>query len=92
MLPPLSLLEGDHPIRRFVNVLCMIAHEMPEGPDGEGYDPELAGYCARFMLMPDEEFARRSGGSDRDLAEHFNVPLEEVEAKRYDLAFTRRPI
>jgi hypothetical protein len=47
---------------------------------------------ARAALMPDEAFLEHDDGcSDAVLAERFDVPLDQVEAKRYDLAFLRPP-
>ena len=89
LLPPVNALEPDHPHRRFVAMLALVTREMQLGPDDPA-DDALAEFYARAGLLPDEEFLRLDDGrSDAELAEHFNVPLEQVEQKRYDLAFLR---
>jgi len=82
-------LEADHPVRRFVATKCLVARVMQEGPDAEPYDDALAEFYARCALLPDDEFDARADLQDAELAEHFNVPLEQVSAKRRDRAYLR---
>jgi hypothetical protein len=90
LLPPLNVLEPDHPHRRFVSMLALVVRQMRLGGEDDPEDDVLAGFYARAGLLPDEEFLRLDDGRpDAELAEHFNVPLEQVEQKRYDLAFLR---
>jgi hypothetical protein len=85
-LPPITALERDHPRRRFVGVVALVAREMALGPDPEPYDEGLAQFYARILLMPNDEFELLSDElSDAELAERFNVPLEQVAAKRADV-------
>lgn len=90
LMPPVAVLEQDHPNRRFVCMLALIGREMQLPPHAEPYDDERAAFYARAALIADDAFlCLDDGRSDAALAEHFNVPLEQVEAKRYDLAFLR---
>jgi len=86
LAPSVSVLEADHPRRRFVAALAMVGREMTSEPGAEPYDDAQAAFYARIVLMPEAEFdllAERL--SDVELAEHFNVPLEQVVAKRADV-------
>lgn len=92
LLPPIDALELDHPHRRFVSMMALIGREMQMPPGAEPYDDAVAEFYARSALMPNEEFLEADDGrADAQLAEQFNVPLDQVEAKRYDLAFLRPP-
>ena len=94
LMPEIAVLEEDHPRRRFVYMLALIGREMQLPPDAERYDADLATFYARAALIADGAFlCLDDGRPDAALAEEFNVPLEQIEAKRYDLAFLhpRRP-
>ena len=86
LMPSIAVLERDHPRRRFVAVAALVGHEMVTEPFAEAYDDELAQFYARILLIPNDEFeALHRTMADVDLAEHFNVPLEQVSAKREDI-------
>jgi hypothetical protein len=86
----IEVLEFDHPVRRFVAMKCLVAREMQSGPGAEPYDDATADFYVRAALMPDDEFDALTGRlPDAALAEHFNVPLEQIDAKRYDRAYLR---
>jgi hypothetical protein len=90
LMAPVAVLEQDHPQRRFVCMLALVGREMQLPPNAEPYDDERAAFYARAALIADDAFLSLDDGRpDAALAEHFNVPLEQVEAKRYDLAFLR---
>ena len=83
----IEVLEEDHPRRRFTAMTALAAGVMQTGPEPESYDPEVAAYYARYILIPDTTFIlHRERESDPQLAERFNVPLEQIEAKHLDLA------
>ena len=83
----IEVLEKDHPRRRFTAMLALAAGVMQTGPEPEVYDPEVAAYYARYILIPDTTFIlQRDRESDPELAERFNVPLDQIEAKHLDLA------
>ena len=85
LMPPISALESDHPYRRFVATLALVWREMRCGTQPEPYDADVAQFYARWILMPNDDFARLSSGmNDAELAEHFNVPAEQVAAKHDD--------
>jgi hypothetical protein len=82
----ISVLERDHPRRRFVAVVALVGRQMAVEPEPEPYDQELAEFYARILVMPNDEFEFLSDiYTDAELAEHFNVPLEQVIAKREDV-------
>src|SRR4051812_37419524 len=86
LMAPIAVLESDHPRRRFVATLALVWREMRCGAEREPYDAGLAQFYARWILMPNDDFARLATRmSDTQLAEHFNVPAEQVPAKREDL-------
>jgi hypothetical protein len=83
--PTISVLERDHPRRRFVAALVVAGRELNSDP-GEPYDDDQAHFFARILLMPNDEFEILADQlHDAELAEHFNVPLEQVPAKRADI-------
>ena len=83
----IEILEKDHPRRRFIAMMALAAGLMQTGPEPEAYDPAVAAYYARYILIPDTTFIlQRDRESDPELAERFNVPLEQIEAKHLDLA------
>jgi hypothetical protein len=85
LMPPISALESDHPRRRFVSTLALVWREMRCGPEPEVYESSVAQFYARWILLPNDDFARLAPAmSDEGLAEHFNVPLEQVTAKHED--------
>jgi hypothetical protein len=85
--PAIDVLETDHPRWRFSAMLSLVARLMQEGDDAERYDPELAAYYARYILIPGAAFAYYMDVEcDARLAERFNVPLDQILAKRRDLA------
>src|SRR4051794_844799 len=86
LMPPIAAMESDHPRRRFVATLALVWREMRCGAQPEPYDADIAQFYARWILMPNDDFARLSSGmNDAELAEFFNVPAEQVAAKREDV-------
>jgi hypothetical protein len=91
LMPPIAVLESDHPRRRFVATLALVWREMQCATEPEPYDASVAQFYARWILIPNGDFARLSVSmDDTELAEHFNVPPEEVPAKREDLRIAIR--
>jgi hypothetical protein len=89
--PSIGVLEADHPLRRFVGMVCLVGHEMQAGGAHEPYDDEVAQLLARTILLPEEAFAFACEVlDDVELAEIFNVPMEQVRARRVDLGLERR--
>jgi hypothetical protein len=86
-LPPITALERDHPRRRFVGVVALVAREMALDPAPAPYDEGLAQFYARILLIPNDEFELLCDElTDAELAHRFNVPLEQVVAKRGDVS------
>jgi hypothetical protein len=86
LAPNISALESDHPRRRFVATLALVGREMTKEPGAEPYCDQQAAFYARMLLVPNDEFEELCEElSDAELAEHFNVPLEQIAAKREDI-------
>jgi hypothetical protein len=86
LAPAISTLEADHPRRRFVAALALVGREMTKEPGAEPYSDDQAAFYARMLLMPNDTFeALCDDLSDVELAEHFNVPIDQVRAKRDDV-------
>jgi hypothetical protein len=85
--PPFDELEVGDPRLAFVLVMGAFALRVRAGISPGPYTDERAAFYARCVLIDDDEFehldANRLG--DLLLAGHFNVPVEQIEAKRADL-------
>jgi hypothetical protein len=91
LLRPVAVLELDHPVRRFVSLLALVAREMHTDDLAEPYTAARARLYTRMLLMPEEDFTPAAARqADVQLAERFNVPLDEVRARHADLG-TRSP-
>jgi hypothetical protein len=77
-------LEDDHPRRRFVLAMCILATERVRSQ--RPCDDAAAERFARILLMPERVWRRAAGYCDLELAEAFNVPLEQVRRRRTELA------
>jgi len=79
--------HDDDPVVRFVLAMCLYAGRLKGAEPSVPYDDERAEYFARALLMDDDEFRHLDANrfDDQLLAGHFNVPIEQVEAKRQDL-------
>ena len=86
LAPSISCLEGDHPRRRFVAAMALVGRQMTREPGAEPYSDDQAAFYARMLLIPNDAFeALCDDLADVELAEHFNVPLEQARAKRDDV-------
>ncbi len=82
----IDVLEIEHPVRRFVSALCIWSLDVDAGRLAMRWDQLLLEVYARALLMPAELFEPLEGElADHQLAEHFGVPLEQVELRREDL-------
>lgn len=88
--PAVEALGPDHPLHRFAAAMCRLAMELELGLVGGPYDEERAEGYARELLMPEQEFAALAWLPDPYLATCFGVPLEQVEARREELALDSR--
>jgi hypothetical protein len=84
LAPSIAELESDHPRRRFVLAVCMDAAEQLR--TSRRYSDQAAERLARTLLMPTAAWQRAAGHSNAELAEAFNVPLDQVVQRRRDLA------
>lgn len=78
-------LEPDHPVRRWIACMGFFALDVLDGHQAGPYTTEAAERFARGALMPACEFRALAGHDDAVLAEHFNVPLEQVAARRREV-------
>ena len=85
LLPPVALLEVDHPRRRWVTCMAFFGRDVAAGRLPGPYSTRRAEHFARCALLPDEEYAQLERFPDAVLAEYFNVPLEQVAEKRIDV-------
>jgi hypothetical protein len=88
----IAALEEDHPTRRWVNCLVVFARDVAEDLLPVPFTAPAAEYFARCVLMPDEEFIANVDDEDAELAELFNVPLDQIWHKRRDLVLTHGPL
>ena len=67
--------------------MCVFAERVNTGELPGPYSDHRAELYARSALIDDNEFLRADGEgvSDEALAERFNVPVEQIAAKRRDL-------
>jgi hypothetical protein len=89
-----QLADGD-PVKTFVCFLVAYARDVLTGqlPDEPGrYLPRRAERYVRECLLPARAFLVIADREDAELAEHFNVPLEQIAARRIKLAGGRRVI
>ena len=90
LAPQINVLEGDHPLRRFVSAVCVWSCETDTRNVPVAWDPGAAEVYARALLMPTELFDPLDLKLfDHELAELFSVPLEQVEFRREDLLAQR---
>lgn len=92
LAPHIDVLPDGDSVKTFVCFLVAYAHDVLVGQlPGEPlrYLPRRAERYARECLLPQRAFFALAAREDRELAEHFNVPLEQVTARRTELADTR---
>ena len=89
LAPQINVLEGDHPLRRFVSAVCVWSWETDTRNVPVAWDPGAAEVYARALLMPTELFDPLDLKLFHELAELFSVPLEQVELRREDLLARR---
>jgi hypothetical protein len=85
--PAIEVLERDHPLRRFVAAMCLYLHDVDDGLQPAPANAPAAAHYARVLLVPAGAFAQLAAQTDAELAEHFNVPLSEIAARRADVEF-----
>jgi hypothetical protein len=91
LAPRIEALPLGEPELRFVAAMCLYSRDVDEGEVPGPFSSCDAELFARCVLLPDEEFEHRANEPDSKLATRFGVPVEQVAAKRQDLAEVRRP-
>jgi hypothetical protein len=71
---------------RFACALALCALELYAGLIEGPFEPARAERYARELLMPTDDFVPLAGLADPELAALFGVPVEQVGARRLDLA------
>lgn len=79
----IEILELDHPVRRFVSAMCLHAGEVLNGSAAAPYSDADARRRARTRLAPVADLLDSIGATDAKLAEHLNLPLEELRLARH---------
>lgn len=83
--PELDDKPPEDPLRRFVSLMCAYAQDVDAGELPGPYSDQLAEVYARSALIDDDEFRRLAPTlDDAALAQHFNVPVEQIAHKRAD--------
>jgi hypothetical protein len=87
LAPRVEALSPRDPQRAIVALMCLFAERVQAGELPGPYSDHRAELYARSALIDDDEFRRATneGLDDRELAARFNVPLEQIDAKREDL-------
>ena len=84
----LDLAERDEarPLVRFTCAMALHAFEVDTGLEERPFEQLRAERFARELLMPGELFRANAEETDAELAERFGVPVEQVPARRFELA------
>ena len=87
LAPSVEVLVRRDPLRAIVALMCVFAERVQAGELPGLYSDQRAELYARSALIGDDEFTRATGEGleDDELAERFNVPPEQIDAKRRDL-------
>jgi hypothetical protein len=85
LLPPLDAFGLKHPLARFVAWMALYAHRVEENVLPGPYDPEAAERYAREALIDEDELRTLAHLDDPALADHFQVPVEQIHFRRIDL-------
>jgi hypothetical protein len=85
LLPPLDATGLEHPLGRFVAWMALYAHRVEERELPGPYEPEAAERYARQALIDEHELRALADLDDLALAEHFQVPVEQIHFRRLDL-------
>jgi hypothetical protein len=87
LAPHVATRPPSDPLRAMAALMCVFAQRVRDGDLATPYSDERAERYARTALIDDDEFAQADarGHSDDALAAQFNVPVEQIDAKRRDL-------
>jgi hypothetical protein len=85
-LAALAELDESDPLVRFACALAVHAFEIDTGLIEGPFDQARAERYARELLMPADDFAPLVALADAELAALFGVPVEQVRARRLELA------
>lgn len=88
LAPHVAARPPSDPLRAMAALMCVFAQRVRDGDLLTPYSDGRAERYARSALIDDDEFRRADvrGDGDEALAAQFNVPVEQIEAKRRDLA------
>lgn len=86
LAPEVAALPRGDPKLRFVAAMCLYGRDVDTGELAEPYRSGDAELYARCVLLPDDELRLHQHEPDGHLAARFQVPVEQVRAKRTDIA------
>jgi hypothetical protein len=86
LAPQIEALPDGDPMLRFVVFMCTYALDIQNGRLPGPYSDERAAFFARSALIDDDDLNALADLSDDEVAERLQVPVEQVHAKRRDLA------
>lgn len=89
LAPHIAQRPNGDPLKRFVCFLALYARDVLTGQlpgEPHRYLPHRGERYAREALLPHDEFAAIAHRPDREIAEHFGVPLEQIARRRNDVA------
>lgn len=75
---------GDYVVGRWMVCLAVFAQSVADGRACGPFTDWRAEHFARCALMPDDEFDQVADFEDYLIAGHFDVPVQQVAAKRED--------
>ncbi len=89
LTPQIALRPDSDPLKRFVCLLVLYAHDLQTGRlhgEPRRYLPGRAERYVREQLIPFGQFQALTACGDAELAEIFRVPLEQIAERRRDIA------
>lgn len=86
LAPEVAALRRGDPRLRFVAAMCLYSRDLDSGELAGPYRSGEAELYARCVLLPDDEFKLHQHEPDGRLAARFQVPVDQVRAKRIDIA------
>lgn len=85
LIAPFLGLRPDHPERRFALAMLRYGNAVAAGELDEPYCDKRAELFARSLLINDDAFRAIRRERNDVLAQHFNVPVDQIQLKREDL-------
>lgn len=84
--PPFDELPTGHATLRFIAFMALYARDVQTGQQPGPYNDEHAELFARCALIDPAAFWAELDRPNDELAQHFQVPVEQIALRRHDLA------